>query len=157
MATIMATATAMAITMTMTATMVMTMTMTMTMTMAMTMTMTMTIDVVGGMEGVVLDGQCTVARTGLDHLARTRRGRAHVLMAPRQPGCGLVHLEDDHDAPRSRGLSVLTAPDLSKGSAKTQANPSAQMELPLSALMATLQLGGQFVRTTFQWSFLGMV
>merc|ERR1719237_1575829 len=101
-----ATATAMAITMTMTATMVMTMTM----TMAMTMTMTMTIDVVGGMEGVVLDGQCTVARMGLDHLARTRRGRAHVLMAPHQAGCGLVQLEDDHDAPRSRGLSVLTAP-----------------------------------------------
>merc|ERR550519_3140774 len=78
-----ATATAMAITMTMTASMVMTMTM----TMAMTMTMTMTIDVVGGMEGVVLDGQCTVARTGLDHLARIRRGRAHVLMAPHQAGC----------------------------------------------------------------------
>merc|ERR1712210_402816 len=144
-----ATATAMAMTMTMTATMVM--------TMAMTMTMTMAIDVVGGMEGVVLDGQCTVARTGLDHLARIRRGRAHVLMAPNQAGCGLVHLEDDHDAPRSRGHSVLTAPDLSKGSAKTQASPPAQMELPLSALMATLQLGGQFVRTTFQWSFLGMV
>merc|ERR1712210_324611 len=143
-----ATATAMAMTMTMTATMVMTMTM--------TMTMAMTIDVVGGMEGVVLDGQCTVARTGLDHLARTRRGRAHVLMAPHQAGC-LVHLEDDHNAPRSRGLSVLTAPDLSKGVAKTQANPSAQMELPLSALMGTLQLGGQSVRTTFQWSFLGMV
>merc|ERR1719341_3092950 len=133
------------------------MTMTMTMTMVMTMTMTMTIDVVGGMEGVVLDGQCTVALTDLDHLARTRRGRAHVLMAPNQPGCGLVQLEDDHDAPRSRGLSVLTAPDLSKGVAKTQANPSAQMELPLSALMGTLQLGGQFVQTTFQWSFLGMV
>merc|ERR550519_1655327 len=108
-----ATATAMAITMTMTATMVMTMTMTM--TMAMTMTMTMTIDVVGGTEGVVSDDQCTVARTGLDHLARTRRGRAHVLMAPHQAGCCLVHLEDDHDAPRSRGHSVLTAPDLSKG------------------------------------------
>merc|ERR1719237_107626 len=115
------------------------------------MTMTMTIDVVGGMEGVVLDGQCTVARTGLDHLARIRRGRAHVLTAPHQAGCCLVHLEDDHDAPRSRGLSVLTAPDLSKGSAKTQASPPAPMELPLSALMATLQLGGQFVRTTFQW------
>merc|ERR1712037_1021957 len=87
-----------------------TMTKTMTMTMAMTMTMTMTIDVVGGMEGVVLDDQCTVARTGLDRLARTRRGRAHVAMAPYQAGCGLVHLEDDHDAPTNRGLSVLTAP-----------------------------------------------
>merc|ERR550519_520027 len=107
-------ATAMAITMTMTATMVMTMTMTM--TMVMTMTMTMTIDVVDGMEGVVLDGQCTVARTGLDRLARTRRGRAHVLMAPYQAGCGLVQLEDDHNAPRSRGHSVLTAP----GNAPTQ-------------------------------------
>merc|ERR1719339_709996 len=127
----------------------------------MTTTMAMTIDVVGGMEGVVLDGRrkisCTAARTGLDHLARKSRGQTHVLMASHRPGCCLVQPEDDHDAPTTRGLSVLMAPDLGKGSAEIQADRPAQMELPLAARMATPRLSGQSVQTTFQWSFLGMV
>merc|ERR1711934_1181077 len=135
----------------------MAMTMTMTMRMAMTTTMAMTIDVVGGMEGVVLDGRCMAGRTGLDRLARTSRGQTHVLMASHRPGCCLVQPEDDHIAPTTRGLSALMAPDLGKGSAETRADPPAQMELPLSARMATPRLSGQAVQTTFQWSFLGMV
>merc|ERR1719295_2476814 len=100
-------------------------------------------------EGVVLGGlHMDVVVTGLAHPARTIRGQTLVLMAPPQPGSRFAQLEDGHDAPTTRDRHALMATDLTMGSAKTQANPPAQMEHSLSALMVALQLQNQFVQTT---------
>merc|ERR1712032_1110886 len=61
--------------------------------------------------------------------------------------------KEDHDVQTTKCLSVLMEPDLSTGSAKTQVNPPAPMELPHSAPMATSQLQGQSVQATFLCSF----
>merc|ERR1712032_523393 len=61
--------------------------------------------------------------------------------------------DDRHDVQTTKCLSVLMEPDLSTGSAKTQVNPPAPMELPHSAPMATSQLQGQSVQATFLCSF----
>merc|ERR1719167_1264991 len=107
----------------------------------MTMTMTIDLDVADVVEGVVLGGLLMdVAVTGLDHPARTTRGQTLVLMAPPQPGSQFARLEGGHDAPTTRDRPALMATDLTMGSAKTQANPPARMEQPLSALMVALQL-----------------
>merc|ERR1719167_1642755 len=122
----------------------------------MTMTMTIDLDVADVVEGVVLGGLLMdVAVTGLDHPARTTRGQTLVLMAPPQPGSQFARLEGGHDAPTTRDRPVLMATDLTMASAKTQANPPAQMEHSLSALMVAPQLQNQFVQTTtLMWSFL---
>merc|ERR1719391_596464 len=136
----------------------MTMIMIMTMTMTMAMTMTIDLDVADVVEGVVLGGLLMdVAVTGLDHPAQTTRGQTLVLMAQPQPGSQFARLEDGHDAPTTRDRPALMATDLTMASAKTQANPLAQMEHSLSALMVALQLQSQFVQTTtLMWSFSGL-
>merc|ERR1719239_1321841 len=110
---------------TMAITMTMTTTMILTTTMTLTMTLTMTIDAMAGVVEVVMEGRCV----------------ASVLMG------------QDHDVQTTKCLSVLMEPDLSTGSAKTQVNPPAPMELPHSAPMATSQLQGQSVQATFLCSF----
>merc|ERR1719239_664615 len=142
------TTTTMAITMTMTTTT------TLTTTMILTMTLTMTIDAMAGVVEVVMEGRCVASvLMGQDHLVQTTRGQTSVLTAPYQPGSRLAQQEEDHDAQTTKDLSVLMEPDLSTGSAKTQANPPAPMELPHSAPMATSQLQGQSVQATFLCSF----
>merc|ERR1712212_1042880 len=125
----------------------MTMTMTLTMTLTMTMTMTMTTD------SDVLVVHPAVALMGLDHLARTTRDQTRVLTAPHQPGFHLARLEDGQDVPTTKGPSALMAPDPTTGSAKTQTDPPAPMELLLSALTAALLPQSQFVQTPLMSSF----
>merc|ERR1712172_143730 len=119
-------------------------------TMTMTMTMTMTID------SDVLVVLPEVALMGLDHHARTTRGQTRVLMAPHQPGFHLARLEGGHDAPTTKGLSALMAPDPTTGSAKTQTDPTAPMELILSALTAALLPRSQSVQAPLTLSFSGL-
>merc|ERR1712032_1155226 len=131
-----------------------TMAITMTMTTTMTLTLTMTIDAMDGVVEVVMEGRCMASvLMGLNRLVQTTRGQTSVLTAPYQPGSRLARQEEDHDVQTTKCLSVLMEPDLSTGSAKTQVNPPAPMELPHSAPMATSQLQGQSVQATFLCSF----
>merc|ERR1719376_1203807 len=82
---------------------------------------------------------------GLHHLVQTTRGQTRVLTAPNQPGSRLARQEEDHDAPTTKGLSVLMVPDLITADAKTQAILPALMEIPLAALMVTSQPQDQSV------------
>merc|ERR1712222_127769 len=120
---------------------------TMTMTMTLTMTLTMTTD------SDVLVVHPAAALMGLDHRARTTRDQTRVLTAPHQPGFHLARLEDGQDVPTTRGPSALMAPDPTTGSAKTQTDPPAPMELLLSALTAALLPQSQFVQTPLMSSF----
>merc|ERR1719234_168668 len=124
------------------------MTTTLTMTITMTMTMTVTID-----SDAVLVVLHAVALMGLDHHARTTRDQTRVLTAPHQPGFHLARLEGGHDAPTTKGLSALMAPDPTTASAKTQTDPPAPMELLLSALTVALLPQSQFVQTPLTLSF----
>merc|ERR1712192_163291 len=126
------------------------MTMTTTLTTTKTMTMTMTID------SDVLVVHPAVALMGLDHHARTTRGQTPVLTAPHLPGFHLARLEVSHDAPTTKSLNALMAPDPTTGSAKTQTDPPAPMELILSALMAALLPRSQSVQTPLTLSFSGL-
>merc|ERR1719341_2100258 len=113
----------------------------------MTMTMTMTTD------SDVLVVHPAVALMGLDHRARTTRDQTRVLTAQHQPGFHLARLEGGQDVPTTRGPSALMAPDPTTGSAKTQTDPPAPMELLLSALTAALLPQSQFVQTPLMSSF----
>merc|ERR1712212_911394 len=124
-----------------------TMTMTLTMTTTLTMTMTMTTD------SDVLVVHPAAALMDLDHRARTTRDQTRVLTAQHQPGFHLARLEDGQDVPTTRGPSALMAPDPTTGSAKTQTDPPAPMELLLSALTAALLPQSQFVQTPLMSSF----
>merc|ERR1719180_515931 len=86
------------------------------------------------------------ALMGLDHHARTTRGQTHVLTAQHQPGFHLARLEGGHDAPTTKGLNALMAPDPTTGSAKTPTDPPALMELILSALTEALLPQSQSVQ-----------
>merc|ERR1719234_1656021 len=118
--------------------------------------MTIDSDVLEVVEGVVLAVLPVVALMGLDHRARTTRGQTRVLTAPLQPGFHLARLEVGHDAPTTRSLSALMAPDPTMGSAKTQTDPPAPMELILSALMAALLPQSQSVPAPLTLSFSGL-
>merc|ERR1712212_778985 len=124
-----------------------TMTMTLTMTTTLTMTMTMTTD------SDVLVVHPAAALMDLDHRARTTRDQTPVLTAQHQPGFHLAWLEDGQDVPTTRGPSALMAPDPTTGSAKTQTDPPAPMELLLSALTAALLHQSQCVQTPLMSSF----
>merc|ERR1711971_1243687 len=100
---------------------------TMTTTLTMTMTMTMTMTIDSDVLAVLPE----VALMGLDHHARTTRGQTRVLMAPHQP-------------------------DPTTGSAKTQTDPTAPMELILSALTAALLPRSQSVQAPLTLSFSGL-
>merc|ERR1712032_1072996 len=114
-----------------TTTMAITMTLTTTMTLTMTLTLTMTIDAMDGVVEVVMEGRCMASvLMGLNRLVQTTRGQTSVLTAPYQPGSRLARQEEDHDVQTTKCLSVLMEPDLSTGSAKTQVNPPAPMDLP---------------------------
>merc|ERR1712037_252928 len=80
-------------------------------------------------------------------------GQTHVPTAPHQPGCHLAPLEDDHDARTTRGLSALTAPDLTTASVKTPAHRPAQMEPAQPVLTEAPRLQDQSVQTALTWSF----
>merc|ERR1712032_870187 len=67
------------------------------------------------------------------------------------PAAALMGL--DHRARTTRGPSALMAPDPTTGSAKTQTDPPAPMELLLSALTAALLPQSQFVQTPLMSSF----
>merc|ERR1712222_172922 len=97
---------------------------TMTMTMTLTMTLTMT-------------------------MTMTMTTDSDVLVV--HPAAALMGL--DHRAPTTRGPSALMAPDPTTGSAKTQTDPPAPMELLLSALTAALLPQSQFVQTPLMSSF----
>merc|ERR1712212_1192939 len=129
----------------MTTTMTTTMTTPLTMTTTLTMTMTTDSDVL-----VVLP---VAALMDLDHRARTTRDQTRVLTAQHQPGFHLARLEDGQDVPTTRGPSALMAPDPTTGSAKTQTDPPASMELLLSALTAALLPQSQSVQTPLMSSF----
>merc|ERR1711970_689979 len=122
-------------------------TMTMTMTTTLTMTMTMTTD------SDVLVVHPAAALMGLDHPALITRDQTRVLTAQHQPGFHLARLEGGHDAPTTKGLNALMAPDPITGSAKTQTDPPAPMELLLSVLMAALLHQSQCVQTPLMSSF----
>merc|ERR1719180_44689 len=113
-------------------------------------------DVLEVVEGVVLVVLPVVALMGLDHPARTTRGQTRVLTAPHLPGFHLARLEDGHDAPTTKGLSALMAPDPTTGSAKTQTDPPAPMEPILSAPMAALLPRSQSVQAPLTLSFSGL-
>merc|ERR1712181_92572 len=141
---------------TMTMTMTLTMIITMTMTMTMTMIMTIDSDVLEVVEGVVLAVLPVVALMGLDLRARTTRDQTRVLTAQHQPGFHLARLEGGHDALTTKGLSAPMDPDPTTGSAKTQTDPPAPMELILSALTAARLPQSQFVQTPLTLSFSGL-
>merc|ERR1719180_722051 len=102
----------------------MTMTTTMTLTTAMilttTLTTTMTTAVVDGVVEAVMEDRHVAALMGPDHLVQTTRGQTRVLTAPNQPGSCLARQEEDHDAPTTKGLSVLMVPDPITAVAETQ-------------------------------------
>merc|ERR1719180_252539 len=122
----------------------------------MTLIMTIDSDVLEVVEGVVLVVLPVVALMGLDHHARTTRGQTRVLTAPHLPGFHLARLEDGHDAPTTKGLSALMAPDPTTGSAKTQTDPPAPMELTLSVPMEARLPQSQSVQTPLMLSFSGL-
>merc|ERR1711971_1217271 len=130
------------------------MTMTMTMTTALTMTGTMTMTMTTDSDVLVVPP--VVAQMGLDHHARTTRGQIRVLTAQHQPGFHLARLGVGHHAPTTRGPNALMAPDPTTGSAKTQTDPPAPMELLLSALTAARLPQSQFVQTPLMLSFSGV-
>merc|ERR1712172_79456 len=104
-------------------------------TMTMTMTMTM-----------------TTALTMTGTMTMTMTTDSDVLVVPpvvAQMGLG-------HHAPTTRGPNVLMAPDPTTGSAKTQTDPPAPMELLLSALTAARLPQSQFVQTPLMLSFSGV-
>merc|ERR1719180_571791 len=96
------------------------------------------------------------ALMGLDLRVQTTRGQTRVLTALHQPGFHLARLEGGHDAPTTKGLNALMAPDPTTGSAKTPTDPPAPMELLLSALTAARLPQSQCVQTPLTLSFSGL-